>query len=305
MHQPIVSFIVPIYNGQVYLNECINSLLNQSIEKEIILIDDGSSDDSLSIALDYAKKYPFIQVLHQQNKGASYARNQGIRLAKGEYIHFIDADDYLVGDHYAEVIGASNIEKADIIRVQAEIFYENSAYTISIPSIIPNHNLNRLSGLTALNCLATANWIPGICWSIIRREYLLTHKLFFREGNSVEDQLFYIQLLTVDKQVKVIEYPKLMYAYRRNVPSISNTINDKYLNDHIEIIICIHDYTLKSGLYETSTKSNIRQIILNLMQTLCHHVNQFEGETKVAKIADILTTLSDILALYDIELSYD
>lgn len=63
-NQPTVSFIVPVYNAQAYLNECLNSLLNQSIEKEIILIDDGSNDNSLAIALNYAKTYPFIQVLH-------------------------------------------------------------------------------------------------------------------------------------------------------------------------------------------------------------------------------------------------
>lgn len=95
--------------------------------------------------------------------------------------------------------------QADIVRIQAFVFNEQSGRTVSvIPSIISDNTINKLSALETFNRLATHNWIPGICWSIIRREHLLKHQLFFKEGSSTEDQLFYIQRLTLNKQAYII-----------------------------------------------------------------------------------------------------
>lgn len=98
-----ISFIVPMYNVEKYLNQCIDSILRQSVVKEIILIDDGSTDKTLDIALSYQKQYDFIKVIVQQNNGQASARNQGIRLAKGEWLIFIDADDFLYQTYFVEL----------------------------------------------------------------------------------------------------------------------------------------------------------------------------------------------------------
>ena len=97
-NKPKITFIIPVYNSALYLEECLNSLLNQSIHKEIIIIDDGSSDSSLSIILEYQQKHPEILLIKQPNQGAAAARNKGIALATGEFISFIDSDDFLIGD---------------------------------------------------------------------------------------------------------------------------------------------------------------------------------------------------------------
>ena len=92
---PKVSVIIPVYNVEKYLRECLNSVINQTLKDiEIILVDDGSTDSSLSICQEYAKKDDRIIVLTQQNQGAAVARNNGIKIAKGEYLSILDSDDY-------------------------------------------------------------------------------------------------------------------------------------------------------------------------------------------------------------------
>lgn len=97
---PLISIIVPVYNGQKYLSECINSILNQDYKNiEVIIVNDGSKDDSPKIIDEYAKKDKRVKAIHQENGGVSSARNNGIDNANGEYITFIDADDYVESDY--------------------------------------------------------------------------------------------------------------------------------------------------------------------------------------------------------------
>ncbi len=93
---PKVSIIIPVYNVEKYLKECLNSVVNQTLKEiEIICVDDGSTDNSLSILEEYAKKDNRINLLKQENSGAGAARNKGLDSARGEYIYFLDSDDFL------------------------------------------------------------------------------------------------------------------------------------------------------------------------------------------------------------------
>ena len=95
-NQPLVSVIVPIYNAEKYMENCIDSICNQTLKNiEIILINDGSSDNSGEMVNEYATKDIRIKVIHQENSGPSIARNKGISIAKGKYIGFVDSDDYI------------------------------------------------------------------------------------------------------------------------------------------------------------------------------------------------------------------
>lgn len=101
MNNPKISVIIPVFNVEKHLGKCIESLLLQTYKNlEIIIIDDGSSDNSPNICDEYAKKDSRIVCLHQENKGVSFARNKGIELATGEYFHFLDSDDYMDEDAY-------------------------------------------------------------------------------------------------------------------------------------------------------------------------------------------------------------
>jgi glycosyltransferase involved in cell wall biosynthesis len=98
----IISVIVPVYNAEKYLNECIDSLIGQTFfySMEVILIDDGSTDNSPSLCDSYSQKHENIKVIHQENSGVSVARNRGIEKAQGKYIGFVDADDYVYPEMY-------------------------------------------------------------------------------------------------------------------------------------------------------------------------------------------------------------
>ena len=110
-----LSIIVPVYNSEKFLNKCINSLINQTIKNiEIILINDGSSDNSLNICNEFAKKDSRIKVFSQENSGQATARNVGLDNATGEYITFTDADDWVDPDYYEKLLNTALNHNADV-----------------------------------------------------------------------------------------------------------------------------------------------------------------------------------------------
>ena len=129
-----ISIIVPVYNAEVYLRKCIDSILAQSYPKlEIILVDDGSSDLSGIICDEYAKKDNRIIVIHKKNGGASSARNSGLDAANGEYIAFVDSDDTINADMYEKMLNKIIEKDADICICGFKIFYDGYERTISVP----------------------------------------------------------------------------------------------------------------------------------------------------------------------------
>ena len=115
MKKPKVSICVPVYNMEKYLKECLDSLVNQSLKEiEIICVNDESKDSSLDILNEYAKRYPNIKIVSQKNTGLGGARNTALRNANGEYIGFVDADDFVESDMYEKLYNAAKTEKADI-----------------------------------------------------------------------------------------------------------------------------------------------------------------------------------------------
>lgn len=298
---PSISFIVPIFQVQHYLHECIESLLAQSISKEIILIDDGSTDDSLSIALAYARQYPFITVVHSTNQGLSAARNKGICLARGEYLHFVDADDYLLGDYFNEIISVALQQSADLIRIQAELFYEGTqkCSPISSLSIGTSRDYHLFSAHQACHSTVEKGWLPGVCWTLVKKEYLLNNSLFFEEGVYAEDQLFYLQLLTKVPNARVLECPQTIYRYRRRLNSIVTTISLQRIYEQCHIIRQIHGYVKQSPLFvDNSFKSDIARIIEQLKQSAYQLAMQLPDEQWDIAFIMIVQELMPVLSEY-------
>lgn len=113
--QPLISIIVPVYNVEKYLRECLNSICNQEkIKSEIILVDDGSTDGSGAICDEYAHEYTNIKVIHQKNQGPGSARNAGLDIMTGDYVSFVDSDDYIAADMYESLLQAIIQTESDI-----------------------------------------------------------------------------------------------------------------------------------------------------------------------------------------------
>lgn len=249
MSQPAISFIVPVYNVENYLTECVESILSQTVSKEIILIDDGSTDNSLNIALDYAKQYPFVTVIHHQNKGQSAARNLGINIAKGEYIFFVDSDDILLGDSLGTFCEMAHQQNVDMVKLQVcEAFTQDGQlyYSYISPALVlpKTQEASLVYGYQCFAAMTQKNiWMPGICWTLFRKSYLDKHQIRFLEGVRAEDQLFYIQCLTSDLQALLLEIPFVIYYYRRRENSTTTSLNNVgYLIDHFKIMAHLDDW---------------------------------------------------------------
>ena len=194
----ILSIIIPMYNVENYLKECINQINIKDIDYEILMINDGSSDNSLMIADSLANNNPKIRVISQENKGLGGARNTGIEYAIGKYILFLDADDFLIKTDFSFLKNS----KYDIIEFSAQLVSMNQ-------QIIKKIQVTDVSGLSGVNYLTQFNIQPSACNKIYRKDFLLEHNLFFKEKIYSEDihlnSRAYFLAKTVASQVEVIQ----------------------------------------------------------------------------------------------------
>lgn len=286
MSQPLISFIVPVYNSEKYLTECVETILNQHIDKEIILIDDGSTDNSLAQVIAYAKKYPFITAVYQQNKGQSSARNKGLQLARGEYIYFVDSDDYLLGDHFSEICAYAQQYQTDLVRLQAQRQWEipnQLTRPERIPSAFAELEAGKgylMSGEQCLKSMTERVWIPGICWTLIKREFLIRHQLAFYENSRAEDQLFYVQLLTCQPDVRILEGDWLVYHYRlRPNSTMTSKANGKFFEDHFTIANQIMLWQ-QNHSFSPIIQQSLGNILGRLYESAYHYFLQFDEDLK-------------------------
>ena len=234
---PVISIIVPIFNVQIYLRKCIDSLLAQDIMQqdcEIILVDDGSTDDSGKIADSYAALHPQISVIHQPNAGLSEARNTGIRAAQGKYIMFVDSDDYIEPNILQALISKVQRDDLDVLRFnyqnvneKGEVFNPNKSYKPFV-----DYRDELCDGLTFLNeRLGTACYVVQF---LVRRELVPT----FTRGIYFEDVDWTPRMLLGAKRVtsvRTIVYDCLMRQGSITQNSDS-TKKRKALNDRLTII---------------------------------------------------------------------
>ena len=234
----LFSIIIPIYKVEQYLNECVDSILNQSFfDYEIILVDDGSPDNCPKICDDYASKHNFIKVIHKPNGGLSSARNAGIRVATGRYIIFMDSDDWWNPD-----VDVNSILDDVNNHPETEMFLFSSLDYVEGEGLYKRTEHEQLSNIRTdsidhyySDLLANGNLEVHAATKIIKREFLIENNLFFKEGITSEDNEWMLRLLRVLKSVKIIDYPLYMYRTGR-VGSITNTIKRKNISDVLDII---------------------------------------------------------------------
>lgn len=215
---------MPIYNVERYLEQCIESVLAQDYQNyELILVDDGSPDNSLDICTKYAKQYSNIVFIHKINGGLSDARNAGIKLARGEYLMFLDSDDYWEGTTIL-----SDLQKIITENNPDVIFnYMSSVY----PDKVLNNYLNRDKLLGSFKedfqGLYQDGIYLGFVWTkIIKREILLKNHLFFIKGRSFEDVTWSFFLTKYISSYAI--YKNCFYMYRRKRKgSISSVVTAK------------------------------------------------------------------------------
>ncbi len=218
---PFFSVILPVYNVETYLERCVNSLLRQKFtDYEIILVDDGSTDNSGRLCDTLAQAYPFIRVIHKENGGLASARNAGMQEAKGQYIWFVDSDDWIEEDALHSLYHATAEEKPDVtkfsyVRVEKD-------FTPVLSNAKPGcYRGEALKKLLDLAFYRTGKFVLSACTHIYRTQFLQEHGFSFVSERLVgsEDYLFNIEVLVHAQCVCVI--PDLLYYYEQRMGSLT------------------------------------------------------------------------------------
>ncbi len=233
---PLLSVIIPIYKVESFLRECLDSVLvSRYTNLEVILVDDGSPDGSPQICDEYAARDPRVVVIHQENRGASDARNRGIRAANGEYITFVDGDD-MWGDCAAicEVVSTLNEHpEIDLMCFDCDTLLESGALRTKPP--YDTARVNGLSKREALEYFIGEDRLLVTPWSkIIRRSLILENGLKFRCGIRSEDYDWTLQLLMCSDVIWA--FPRNFYTYRVWSGSVTSNISELHLYDILSII---------------------------------------------------------------------
>lgn len=218
------SIIIPVYGAEKYLRQCIDSVLCQSFRDfELILIDDQSPDNCPKICDEYAVSDPRVQVIHQQNAGAAAARNHGIKVAGGEYIMFLDSDDY-----WKDALALTRINdfinqfRCDVLCTNLSKVDENGNNQKSYFS--PSDNIN---GKEAV--LQSEKYISSPCIKIIRHSLFQAGELTFRQGVCSEDIDWSLRVALKADHITYVDFDFYNYRQRRN--SVSNNMNLKKFID--------------------------------------------------------------------------
>lgn len=236
-----ISVIVPVYNVEEYLAMCIESILHQTMNRkliEIILINDGSTDDSLEICCQFQNANSNIIVINQENRGPSAARNRGLALARGEYIQFLDADDWLQEETLNYISKIMDEKKLDMACYDAETLNEVTGFSevciYNREKIIKNPEI--LSGNKFLESYMTKGGYfvhPGMC--MYKKSFLQESKIIFPEGRLFEDEIFSLELYL--KAERVLYVPRAFYMRRyRNESTMTSQVSNKKLEDKIWVV---------------------------------------------------------------------
>ena len=220
---PKISIIMPVYNNEKYINEAINSVLNQTLDDiELICVNDGSTDSSLEILNEFSLKYDFIKVFTLKNQGSGHARNYALRKAKGEYIAYLDADDIFIDEKALEImynIGINN--NALMISANLKGIELTGEFVI-------NHNLKRFTKESAID--PEDYEIPYSFYkNIFKREFLINNKIDFPNLKRGQDPVFLAKILTIVNKIYTI--PLDLYGFRYGEASSLlkiNTYQKKY-----------------------------------------------------------------------------
>lgn len=264
--QKLISVIVPIYNVKIYLEKCIDTIICQTYKNiEIILVDDGSTDGSSLVCDSYEKKDNRIKVIHKKNGGLSSARNAGLDICKGEYITFIDSDDYIERDYIETLINIISTNDADISIVNrfevkdGKIIKPNYYFPLKKENI----NSKELIEMFSLDIL------PHEAWGKLYKSKIFD-KARYKDGLKVfEDIEFILRVLAKNELKTNCDTSKYLYNYRFREDSIMNEKFNKFWNEEIlfylDMYRNIENETVKESLAYCISKKSLRnlKVVLN------------------------------------------
>lgn len=246
-----ISVIVPVYNVEQYLPQCLDSIINQTYKNlEIICVDDGSPDNSGKILDEYAKKDKRIKVIHQENQGVSVARNTGLDNATGEYIGFVDPDDWIEANYYETLIHSAKENNADVVQCGYKTYCDKIDKVVVWKKTIATNFKNIIKNLKR-----------GYVWNKLwKAELIQKNNLRFYPGIYMEDLLLSIKSANHMSLFSIISYAGYCYRIRNN--SSTNDISKKQKIKNDRYTCCLEAIAYAKECRRTTNEINVMNIFL-------------------------------------------
>lgn len=248
-----VSIILPIYNVEAYLEECIGSLLNQTLKEiEIIAINDGSTDRSKEIIDKYRHCNKNIIYLEQKNQGVSVARNLGLQYARGKYVLYMDSDDYLEHECLQLLYDKAEKTHSSIVIYSHREIYERKQENLIVPVIINIDDTKKYKGHEVADMVLRGKFL-GTPWNkLFRRDDLIREGIEFEPGRYVQD--WYPIFVQIYKSQTISFLNKPLYSYRIRETSTTGKKTQKNIDDYTHAATQIISYAKKEKLNENSIR---------------------------------------------------
>lgn len=286
-----LSIIIPVYNVEKYLPKCLDSILNQSFKDfEIICINDGSSDNSLKILEEYKDKR--IIIINKENAGSGVARNAGLEIAKGEYIFFVDGDDWLEEDALEKIINQAEHLNTDVLIFGGLSYYDkkgqNGGYSANK---LPKKYLNKI--FSAKDIKKDIFKFPSTAWTkLYKRDFLIKNKIRFQEIMVGQDQLpFFHSMITAER---IAIYPQNIYCYRKNRKGAVTSVKKKKNFSPIYVF-----YGIENLLKNTGKIEDYKVIFVNrYFSKATSWLGKFQDDLKGEYFAEYIKLLEHIKETY-------
>lgn len=238
-----LSIIIPVYNVEPYLARCLDSCLKQNIpadEYEIIVVNDGSTDHSVAIVESYIQRFSNVRLVNRDNGGLSAARNTGLKEAKGEYVWFVDSDDWIEPNVLKELTERVYKHELDVLCINLQLYYDNGR--------VEPYRVNHPAGEEVCNgydFICNVNMPPAAVCGIYRRLYLLNNGFWFLEGVLHEDMDFTPRVYC--KAERILFYDRSIYNYYQREGSIMKSVrNVKRCRDLLTICDHLYEFTIQN-----------------------------------------------------------
>ena len=247
-----VSVIIPVYNVEKYLKECLDSIINQTLKDiEIICVDDGSTDNSLAILEELAKKDDRFIILKQENKGAGIARNKGLEVAKGEYLSFLDSDDFFELNMLEELYNIAKNKNSDIAICNFDYYNNKTKEFIKNKENVIPQNLNEKDFDKEL-----LNWFKEFAHNkLFKKDFIFQNNLKFQEIKRANDLFFSKASICLTDKISTIDKP--FVHYRVALETNLSSTNSKTPLEFTKALIKLKEFLIENDLYKKYEKSFI------------------------------------------------
>ncbi len=267
-----LSIIIPVYNVEQYIRKCLMSCLNQNLDQsqyEIIVVDDGSIDGSANIVKEVAQNISNILLVRQKNSGLSVARNTGLAKAKGEYVWFVDSDDWIQTDSLEYLVNTACDNELDVLCFGVRYYHTSDHIDFSVS---PTSQVGII--MSGKDFITKVDMIPAAWVAIYNREFLLRNNLRFLEGILHEDQEFTPRVYCMAQKIMYIHQHEYVYLQRQG-SIMKSKHNSKRCQDLLKVADSLYAFAIQN-LEEGTAAYNtmMRKVYFCLSQSLSFYTKE-------------------------------